>query len=56
MLRRLPGTSFTGPAGVNKDIHMRGLDKGYTQFLINGETVPSAKQERRSRSTACRRT
>lgn len=46
VLRRLPGTSFTGPAGVTKDIRMRGLDKGYTQFLINGEPVPSAKQER----------
>jgi len=46
VLRRLPGTSFTGPAGVTKDIRLRGLDKGYTQFLINGEPVPSAKQER----------
>jgi iron complex outermembrane receptor protein len=46
VLRRLPGMTFTGPAGVTKDIRMRGLDKGYTQFLINGEPVPSAKQER----------
>lgn len=46
VLRRLPGMTFTGPAGVTKDIRMRGLDKGYTQFLINGETVPSAKKER----------
>lgn len=46
VLRRLPGMSITGPAGVTKDVRMRGLDKGYTQFLINGEPVPSAKQER----------
>jgi iron complex outermembrane receptor protein len=46
VLRRLPGMSFTGPAGVVKDIRMRGLDKGYTQFLINGEPVPGAVQER----------
>ena len=46
VLRRLPGMSFTGPAGVTKDIRMRGLDKGYTQFLINGEPVPGAAQER----------
>ena len=46
VLRRLPGMTFTGPAGVAKDIRMRGLDKGYTQFLINGEPVPGAAQER----------
>lgn len=46
VLRRLPGMSFTGPAGVAKDVRMRGLDKGYTMFLINGEPVAGAKQER----------
>lgn len=46
VLRRLPGMSFTGPAGVSKDVRMRGLDKGYTQFMINGEPVPGATQER----------
>jgi outer membrane receptor for ferrienterochelin and colicins len=46
VLRRLPGMSVSGPAGVSKDIRMRGLDKGYTQFLINGEPVPGAVQER----------
>ncbi len=46
VLRRLPGMSFTGPAGVAKDVRMRGLDKGYTLFLINGEPVAGAKQER----------
>lgn len=46
VLRRLPGMTFTGPAGVSKDIRMRGLEKGYTQFMINGEPVPGATQER----------
>lgn len=46
ILKRMPGMSFTGPAGVVKDIRLRGLDKGYTQFLINGEPVPSATKER----------
>jgi iron complex outermembrane receptor protein len=46
VLRRLPGMGFTGPAGVAKDLRMRGMDKGYTQFLINGESVPGATQER----------
>ena len=46
ILKRLTGTSFTGPAGVAKDIRMRGMDKGYTQFMINGEPVPGATKER----------
>jgi len=46
VLKRLPGMSFTGPAGVSKDVRMRGLDKGYTQFLINGEPVPGASKDR----------
>jgi outer membrane receptor for ferrienterochelin and colicins len=46
VLRRLPGMTFTGPAGVVKDIRLRGLDKGNTLFLINGEPVPSATKER----------
>lgn len=46
VLRRLPGMTFTGPAGVVKDIRIRGLGKGYTQFLINGEPVPSATKDR----------
>lgn len=46
VLKRLPGTSFTGPAGVAKDVRMRGLGKGYTQFMVNGEPVPGATKER----------
>lgn len=46
VLKRLPGVSFTGPAGVVKDARIRGLEKGYTLFLINGEPVPTAKKDR----------
>lgn len=46
ILKRLTGISFTGPAGVTKDVRMRGLEKGYTQFMINGEPVNSATKER----------
>ena len=46
MLRRLPGISFEGPPGENKDVRVRGLDKGYSQVLINGRRVPDAGKER----------
>lgn len=46
ILKRLTGISFTGPAGVTKDVRMRGLEKGYTQFMINGEPVSSGTKER----------
>lgn len=42
VLRHLPGMTFTSPAGVSKDVRMRGLDKGYTTFLINDEPVAGA--------------
>lgn len=45
-LRRLPGVTFTGPPGNPKDIRMRGMDKGYTQILIDGEAVPGGGKER----------
>lgn len=45
-LKRLAGVSFTGPPGVTKDIRLRGLDKGYTTFLINGEPAPATNADR----------
>lgn len=45
-LRRQPGISFTGPAGNIKDIRMRGLDKGYTQILVDGEPWLGSSKER----------
>lgn len=44
-LRKLPGVTYSGPPGNPKDIRMRGLDKGYTQILINGEIPPSGTKE-----------
>jgi outer membrane receptor for ferrienterochelin and colicins len=46
VLRRQPGMSFTGPAGTVKDIRLRGLDKGYTQFTVDGLPAPTATKER----------
>jgi iron complex outermembrane receptor protein len=46
VLRRQPGMTFTGPAGTVKDIRLRGLDKGYTQFTIDGLPAPTATKER----------
>ncbi|WP_277833694.1 TonB-dependent receptor plug domain-containing protein [Thauera mechernichensis] len=45
-LRRLPSVTFTGPPGNPKDVRMRGMDKGYTQILIDGEAVASGTKER----------
>jgi iron complex outermembrane receptor protein len=45
-LRRLPGVTFTGPPGAPKDVRLRGMDKGYTQILIDGEPVPGGGKER----------
>ncbi|GIX23955.1 MAG: hypothetical protein KatS3mg122_1186 [Caldimonas sp.] len=45
-LRRLPGMSFSGPAGNIKDIRLRGMDKGYTQILVDGEPWLSSTKER----------
>lgn len=45
-LRRLPGVTFTGPPGNPKDVRMRGMDKGYTQILIDGQPIPGGGKER----------
>ncbi|AUM01142.1 hypothetical protein B4966_14015 [Rhodocyclaceae bacterium] len=45
-LRRMPSVTFTGPPGNPKDVRVRGMDKGYTQILIDGEPVASATKER----------
>lgn len=46
VLRRLPGITYSGPPGVTKDIRVRGLDKGYTQILIDGEPIVGGAKER----------
>ena len=40
VLKRLPGITISGTPGRGGDIRMRGLGKGYTLILINGEPVP----------------
>lgn len=45
-LRRLPGMSFSGPAGNIKDVRLRGMDKGYTQILIDGEPWMGTTKDR----------
>lgn len=40
VLKRLPGITVSGTPGRGGDIRMRGLGKGYTQLLLNGEPVP----------------
>jgi iron complex outermembrane receptor protein len=40
VLKRLPGITVSGTPGRGGDIRMRGLGKGYTMILINGEPVP----------------
>ncbi|MDK9723740.1 MAG: TonB-dependent receptor [Sterolibacteriaceae bacterium MAG5] len=45
-LRRLPGVTFTGPPGNPADVRVRGMDKGYTQILIDGDPVPTGTKER----------
>lgn len=39
VLKRLPGVTLSGTPGRGGDIRMRGLGKGYTQILINGEAM-----------------
>lgn len=45
-LRRLPSVNFTGPPGTPKDVRVRGMDKGYTEILIDGEPVATGTKER----------
>ena len=40
VLKRLPGITIAGTPGRGGDIRMRGLGRGYTMILINGEPAP----------------
>ncbi|MFQ5716777.1 MAG: TonB-dependent receptor plug domain-containing protein [Nitrospinales bacterium] len=46
VLRRLPGVAFGGPPGENKDLRLRGLDKEYSQVLIDGKRIPGEGEKR----------
>jgi len=45
LLRKMPAMSFSGPPGQVKDIRAFGLDKGYTEILLNGQRLPSASKD-----------
>jgi iron complex outermembrane receptor protein len=40
VLKRLPGITISGAPGRGGDIRMRGLGRGYTLILLNGESMP----------------
>ncbi|NMY15825.1 TonB-dependent receptor [Pseudomonas sp. WS 5019] len=40
VIRRMPSISFGGPPGENNDARLRGLNKEYTQILIDGQPTP----------------
>ena len=46
VLRRLPGVLFGGAPGESKDVRIRGLDKEYSQVLINGRRIPGGGEKR----------
>ncbi|MEX1033157.1 MAG: TonB-dependent receptor [Cellvibrionaceae bacterium] len=37
---RMPGVFFRGPVGVNRDIKLRGMDKEYNRFEVDGVQLP----------------
>ena len=41
VLKRVPGITISGSGGRGSEVQMRGLGKGYTQILINGERAPN---------------
>ncbi len=40
VLKRLPGISIDGPPGRFGAVRMRGLSRGYTQILLDGQRLP----------------
>lgn len=45
-LRRVSGMYFGGAPGENKDLRLRGLDKEYSQVLIDGRRMPDSGEKR----------
>ncbi|MCU0646893.1 MAG: TonB-dependent receptor [Gemmatimonadaceae bacterium] len=46
VLRRQSGIVMGGPPGAAKDVRMRGLDKEYTQTLVDGRRFPDGGEKR----------
>jgi len=45
-LRRTTGMYFGGAPGENKDLRLRGLDKEYSQVLLDGRRMPDSGEKR----------
>jgi iron complex outermembrane receptor protein len=45
VLKRLPGLYMGGEPGENGDIRLRGLDKEYTQILVDGKRIPGGGEK-----------
>lgn len=46
VLRQQPSVTFGGPFDENRDIRLRGLPNGFTQVLIDGQRLPSSRNDR----------
>jgi iron complex outermembrane receptor protein len=46
VLRQQPSVLFGGPFDENRDIRLRGLPSGFTQVLIDGQRLPSNRNDR----------
>lgn len=46
VINRLPSVFMGGPPGENKDIRLRGLDKEFTRFELDGVQLPGGGEKR----------
>lgn len=46
VINRMPGVFMGGPPGENKDIRLRGLDKEFTRFELDGVQLPGGGEKR----------
>lgn len=46
VVARMPGVYMTGPAGGDKDVRLRGLDKEFTRTQVDGVMIPDAGEKR----------
>lgn len=46
VINRMPGVFMGGPPNENKDIRLRGLDKEFTRFELDGAQLPGAGEKR----------
>ncbi|MFN3579610.1 MAG: TonB-dependent receptor plug domain-containing protein [Pseudomonas sp.] len=46
VINRMPGVFMGGPPGENNDIRLRGLDKEFTRFELDGAQLPGSGEKR----------